>query len=79
MPERVKPQIDLQIEKRPCKHHIAIQSNISSKGFCQVLRKDYTDTYSPVAKFVSIRIFLTISVQLGLVINTIYVDTALYR
>ena len=37
---------------------------------------DYTDTYSPVAKFVSIRILLALSVQLGLIIHTMDVDTA---
>ena len=37
---------------------------------------DYTDTYSPVAKFVSIRIILALSVQLGLIIHTMDVDTA---
>ena len=37
---------------------------------------DYTDTYRPVAKFVSIRIILALSVQLGLIIHTMDVDTA---
>jgi Reverse transcriptase (RNA-dependent DNA polymerase) len=37
---------------------------------------DYTDTYSPKAKFVSICIILTLSVQLGLIIHTMDVDTA---
>ena len=37
---------------------------------------DYTDTYSPVAKFVSIRIILALSVQLGLIIHTMDVNTA---
>ena len=37
---------------------------------------DYTDTYSPVAKVVSIHIILALSVQLGLIIHTMDVDTA---
>ena len=37
---------------------------------------DYTDTYSPVAKFVSIRIILALSVQLGLIIHTVDMNTA---
>ena len=35
--------------------------------FFQIFGVDYTDTYSPVAKFVSIRIILALSVQLGLI------------
>ena len=38
---------------------------------------DYTDTYSPVAKFISIIIIiLALSVQLGLIIHTMDVNTA---
>ena len=37
---------------------------------------DYTDTYSPVAKFVSIRVMLAISMQLGLFVHTMDVGTA---
>jgi Reverse transcriptase (RNA-dependent DNA polymerase) len=44
--------------------------------FFQIFGIDYTDTYSPVAKFVSICIFLAISVQLGLIVNSMEVDTA---
>jgi Reverse transcriptase (RNA-dependent DNA polymerase) len=40
---------------------------------------DYTDTYSPVAKFVSICIVLAISMQLGLIVHTIDVDTAFFN
>ena len=47
-----------------------------AQGFFQVFGIDYTDTYSLVAKFVSIRILLAISVQLGLIIHTMDVDTA---
>ena len=46
------------------------------QGFFQIFGVDYTDTYSPVAKFVSIRIILALSVQLGLIINTMDVDIA---
>ena len=49
---------------------------ISSPGIFPSIWSRYTDTYSPVAKFVSIRIFLAISVQLGLIIYTMDVDTA---
>ena len=47
-----------------------------AQGFFQVFGIDYEDTYSPVAKFVSIRILLAISVQLALIIHTMDVDTA---
>jgi Reverse transcriptase (RNA-dependent DNA polymerase) len=46
------------------------------QGFFQIFGVDYTDTYSPVAKFVSIRIILALYVQLGLIIHTMDVDTA---
>jgi uncharacterized membrane protein len=46
------------------------------QDFFQNFGVDYTDTYSPVAKFVSIRIILALSVQLGLIIHTMNVDTA---
>ena len=52
------------------------KARLVAQGFFQVFGVDYTDTYSPVAKFVSIRIFLAISVQLGLIIHTMDVDTA---
>ena len=47
-----------------------------AQRFFQIFGIDYTDTYSPVAKFVSIRIFLAISVQLGLTIHAMDVETA---
>ena len=46
------------------------------QGFFQIFGVDHTDTYSSVAKFVSIRITLALSVQLGLIIHTMDVDTA---
>ena len=52
------------------------KARLVAQGFSQVFGVDYTDTYSPVTKFVSIRIFLAISVQLGLIIHTMDVDTA---
>ena len=52
------------------------EARLVAQGFFQVFGVDYTDTYSSVAKFDSIRIFLSISVQLGLTIHTINVDTA---
>ena len=47
-----------------------------AQGFFQIFGVDYTDTYSPEAKFVSIRIILALCVQLGLIIRTMDVDTA---
>ena len=38
--------------------------------------QDYTDTYSPVAKFTSIRTLLAITAQLGLKVHQMDVDTA---
>jgi Reverse transcriptase (RNA-dependent DNA polymerase) len=44
------------------------KARLAAQCFFQVFGVDYTDTYSPVAKFVSIRIFLAISVQIRLII-----------
>ena len=47
-----------------------------AQGFFQVFGQDYTDTYSPVAKFTSIRTLLAITAQLGLKVHQMDVDTA---
>ena len=55
---------------------VRYKARLVVQGFFQIFGVDYTDTYSPVAKFVSIRILLALSVQLGLVIHTMDVETA---
>ena len=55
---------------------IRYKARLVVQGFFQIFGADYTDTYSPVAKFVSIRIIVALSVQLGLIIHTMDVDTA---
>ena len=55
---------------------IRYKARLVVQGFFQIFGVDYSDTYSPVAKFVSIRIILALSVQLGLIIHTMDVDTA---
>ena len=52
------------------------KARLVAQVFFQIFGIDYTDTYSPVAEFVSIRIFLAISVQLGLTIHAMDVETA---
>jgi len=47
-----------------------------AQGFFQVFGEDYDQTYSPVAKFTSIRTVLAISAQLGLHVRQMDVDTA---
>jgi Reverse transcriptase (RNA-dependent DNA polymerase) len=47
------------------------------QGFFQIFGVDYTDTYSPVAKFVCILIILALCVQLGLIIHTMDLVDAL--
>ena len=47
-----------------------------AQGFFQVFGKDYDRTYSPVAKFTSIRTVLAISAQLGLHVRQMDVDTS---
>ena len=46
------------------------------QGFFQIFGVDYNDMYSSVAKFVSIRFILALSIQLGLIIHTMDVNTA---
>jgi hypothetical protein len=48
-----------------------------AQGFFQVFGEDYDQTYSPVAKFISIRTVLAISAQLGLTVRQMDVDTAI--
>ena len=55
---------------------VRYKARLVVQGFLQRFGVDYTDTYSPVAKFVSIRIILALCVQLGLLIHTMDVDTA---
>ena len=44
---------------------VRYKARLVVQGFFQIFGVDYTDTYSPVAKFVSIRIILTLCVQPG--------------
>jgi Reverse transcriptase (RNA-dependent DNA polymerase) len=52
------------------------KARLVAQGFFQKFGIDYTDTYSSMANFVSICIFLAISVQLVLIIHAMDVDTA---
>ena len=47
-----------------------------AQGVFQIFGEDYDQTYSPVAKFTSIRTVLAISAQLGLDVRQMDVDTA---
>jgi Reverse transcriptase (RNA-dependent DNA polymerase) len=49
------------------------------QGFFQIYGINYTDTYSLVAKVVSIRMIFAESVQLGLIIHQMGVDTAFFN
>jgi hypothetical protein len=78
-PDNVKPLPLKWIYKIKKDLHGVIQrykARLVVQGFFQVFGFDYTDTYSPVAKFTSIRLLLAIAVQLGLYIHQIDVDTA---
>ena len=55
---------------------VRYKARLVVQGLFQIFGVDYTDTYSPVANFVSIRIILALCVQLGLIIHTMDVDTA---
>ena len=47
-----------------------------AQGFSQVKGFDYNETYSPVARFTSIRFLLSISSILGLIVHQMDVETA---
>jgi Reverse transcriptase (RNA-dependent DNA polymerase) len=68
--------MDLQIEKDLRNIILRHKARLVAQGFSQIFGIDYTDTYSPVAKIVSICIFLAISVLLGLTVHAMNVDTA---
>ena len=82
-----KPGLPCNAKALPLKWIYTIKKNLKGtivrykarlvvQGFFQIFGVDYTDTYSPVAKFVSIRITMTLCVQLGFIIHTMDVDTA---
>jgi len=63
--------------KKNLQGHVArYKARLVAQGFLQEWGTDYLDTYSPVAKFTSIRILLAISAQLGLQVHQMDVDTA---
>jgi len=63
--------------KKDLNGHVArYKARLVAQGFFQVYGADYTDTYSPVARFTSIRSLLAIAAQLGLHIHQMDVDTA---
>jgi Reverse transcriptase (RNA-dependent DNA polymerase) len=75
IPEGVKPlpiKWIYKLKKDLVNIILRYKARLVAQGFLQVFGVDYTDTYSPVAKFV----FHAISVQLGLTIHTMDVDTA---
>jgi hypothetical protein len=55
---------------------IRYKARLVAQGFFQVFGQDYTDTYSPVARFTSVRMILALGAQLGLTIHQMDVDTA---
>ena len=58
---------------------IRYKTRLVVQDFFQIFSVDYNDTYSPVAKLVSIRFILALSVQLGLIIHTMNADTAFFN
>ena len=52
------------------------KARLVAKGFTQVFGIDYFNTYAPVAKMDSIRMFLSISIQENLILNQYDVKTA---
>ena len=69
MPYGTKP-LPLKWIYRTKKDRLGVVSRYKCHG------QDYSDTYSPVCKFTSIRTLLTITAQLGLKVHAMDVDTA---
>jgi Reverse transcriptase (RNA-dependent DNA polymerase) len=77
--QSVTAEVDIHSKEEPERRYHKIQSSFSSTRLLSDLGVDYTDTYSLVAKFVSICIILALSVQLGLITHTMDVDTAFFN
>ena len=79
MPYGVKP-LPLKWIYRTKKDQLGVVSRYKcrqvAQGFFQVQGQDYSDTYSLVCKFTSIRTLLAITAQLGLNVRAMDVDTA---
>ena len=65
-----------KVKKNPDGTIARYKCRLVAQGFYQVFGEDYFQTYSPVAKFTSIRTVLALSAQLGLKVGQIDVDTA---
>ena len=52
------------------------KSRTVARGFSQIKGIDYSETYAPVAKLTSVRVFLSISVALGLTVEQMDAITA---
>jgi hypothetical protein len=65
-----------KVKKNPDGTIARYKCRLVAQGFYQVFGEDYFQTYSPVAKFTSIRTVLALSAQLGLKVRQMDVDTA---
>ena len=65
-----------KVKKNPDGTIARYKGRLVAQGFYQVFGEDYIQTYSPVAKFTSIRTVLALSAQLGLKVRQMDVDTA---
>ena len=52
------------------------KARLVAQGFTQIKGLDYNETYSPVARFTSIRTLLALSATLAYYVHQIYVETA---
>ena len=67
-------EVGLQGKEEPSRSYSEIQVQVSCTKV--VFGQDYTDTYSSIAKFASIRTLLAITAQLDLKVHQMDVDTA---
>jgi Reverse transcriptase (RNA-dependent DNA polymerase) len=64
-----------KVKKNPEGTIARYKCHLVAQGFYQVFGEDYCQTYSPVAKFISIWTVLALSAQLGLKVRQMDVDT----
>ena len=63
------PKVDFKVKKDRMGTVVRNKCRLVAQGFFQVFGEDYNQTYSPVAKFTSIRTLLALSAQLELTVR----------
>lgn len=72
----IKPKWVYQIKTNEKREVVKLKSRLVAKGFTQKYGVDYDETFAPVVKMTSLRVFLSISASLDWEIDQIDVTTA---